>query len=270
MPTGTKVSALTQATATDLTATDKFLVIDGSTSKYCTLTNLQTAIRVTGNSARWKQVPAASYTATPLQGSGSSTSKAARITCSDTSLFAVGYPVNYFYGGNAYFGVVDSLSANTYIEVRGAPMNTASDLTDLYVGTATDVVVVNCFIAGDYGDGTNDLLANDMNAYETWDMADAYLVSFQATNGYGGAGGPTQPKINVKVGGNAVSDMDSSNGIQMNATAGTWTKNNITDIATANYKIELDDALEITCTAAAAGGTANPTDLNIKLMFVLE
>lgn len=247
-----KISELTAATA--LNTSDVLPVVQGSsTRKIDVLTLLETLQGLT----RWRPIPTADYTATPASTS--------RITMSDTTGLRVGLPIRYTYNSVTYYGVIDAVSAGTHIDVAGATLNTGQDLTDLRVGTPEMVVQMDLFVSGTYGDGTNDLLATDMNAYVRWQLPDAYLVKFAATHKT--VDGTAQPKINVKVGGSSVSTADTNNGIQL-STAGAWVENGAIAINTTNYAINPDDAIEVACTAAGTDGDA--ADLTVSLLFVME
>jgi hypothetical protein len=98
-----------------------------------------------------------------------------------------------------------------------------------------------------------------------WQGRKAYLVSFLAVHETADA--TSNPKINVKINAAAVSTNDTNLGIQL-STAGTWVRNPAIAINTSNYDINLDEAIEITCTAAA--GTGGASYLTVSLVFVQE
>ena len=138
-------------------------------------------------------------------------------------------------------------------------------MTKLEYGVPEQVVVVNFFVSGNYGDGVADLLAADMNTYFRWQQSKAYLVAFSCTEKTVDTG--TEPKVNVKVNGTAVSTNDTNLGVQL-TTAGTWVDNSAVAINTTYYDINPNEAVEITCTAA--GGTGDAAYLTVQTTFVLE
>jgi hypothetical protein len=204
----------------------------------------------------WRTVTASSYTATPASTS--------TLTMSDTSAVNVGDAIKYTDGRGTYFAVITAVTANTSITIAGAAFDTGSNLTALYVGN-NKVIQLDFCISGLYADGTGDLLAADMNTYFKWQGRKAYLVAFSAVHKT--ADTTTNPKINVKVNGSAVSTNDSNNGVQL-STAGTWVDNSAVAISTSNYDINRGEAVEINCTAA--GGTADAANLTVSCVFVQE
>jgi len=216
--------------------------------------------------AAWELVPAANYTATP-----DSTSK---ILMSDTTGMQVGLPLRYTYGGVAYYGVVAGVTANVEITVRGAPLNTGADLTELRVGPPSHVLVEQVLIPGAYlvpwhvpgGDGTQDLLAEIARRSMAWAHGPAKLVAMAVAQGT--EDGAAQPKFNAKIDGNTVVTADGGAGVQVSATPGQWTWASAVAIDANEYSIATDDAIEILCTAAGSDGDAG--DLSVRLVFVLE
>jgi len=256
MPT---INGLTEHTAA--IALDDLIVLwdNSATSPQDRKKTWETALDEIRSQARWMPISTDDYTDEP-----SSTS---RIACSDTSRFFVGAPVRYTYGGTAYYGMVDAISANTYIDVRGAPLVTGggSNLTELAVGTREMLVQKHFFVNGTYADATNTILAEDADIYDRWVGGSAYLVAFDVTHKIEDTG--DEPKVNIHIGGSAVSTADSNSGPQL-STAGTWVENSAVAINTTNYAIAYQDAFEIEVTAA--GGSGDAEDLNVVLYIVLE
>lgn len=248
-----KISELTEATS--LTASDEIPVVQASTTKRVGVDTLRSDIRA---EARWNLVATSKYTATPASTS--------RITMSDTTDMVVGLPLKYTYNSVTYYGIVAAISAGTYIDIAGAPLDVAHNLTALRIGQPEMVAQVPFFVSGTYGNGLADLLLADMNAYQRWKLPAARLVQFEATHATADTGA-SQPKVNVKVGGNAVGTQDSNNGLQLGA-AGTWVACSAVSINTTNYVVSYGSALEVSCTAAGSNGDAS--DLSGNMIFVLE
>ncbi len=214
----------------------------------------------------WKLISTDNYTATP-----DSTSK---ILMSDTGEMQVGYPVRYTYGGVAYYGVVASMIADTEITVRGAPLNTGVDLTDLRVGPPSHVVVQRLLVPGAYlvpwhypnEEGTKDLLAEIARRSVAWRHGPAKLVGMAVVQRT--VDGTAQPKFNAKIGGDAVLTSDGGAGVQVSGTEETWVWASAVAIDTNEYSIAGGDAIEILCTASGSDGDA--CDLSVDLVFVLE
>jgi hypothetical protein len=202
----------------------------------------------------WMLVDVGKYTTTP-----SSTS---RLAMSDTSDLFVGAPIKYTISATTYYGIVTAISANTYIDVAGASLS--GDVTALWVGPREKVVQVDLFVGSTYANDTADILAADNGQYYRWGLGSAYLVSFSAAQDTVDTG--TEPKINIKVAGTAVSTADSGNGIQL-STQGAWVDNSAVAIDAAQYDIQRNEALEIAVTAA--GGTGDAADLSVRCLFVL-
>ena len=206
--------------------------------------------------APWLVIATGSYTATPTDTD--------TLAMSATAGMAVGLPLQYTIGGTVYRGRVVAVSADTSIDIQGAPMG--GDVTKLEVGEVSRVAVIPMYVDSTYGNATDtDLLWNDMSTKVIWDLGKAYCIGFQATHKTVDTG--TEPKVNVNVGGSAVSTNDTNNGIQLGAT-GVMVKNSAVAINTTNYSVDFGDAVTPTCTVA--GGTGDAANLTVQAVFVLE
>ena len=249
----TYAGALTAAST--IADADKFYVLQSGTPKHVPASVLSTYI---DTDAPWKTIATSKYTATPPSTS--------TISMSDTSDFAVGYPVKYTYGGTAYYGMVTTVTANTLIYVTGAPLDTGQDLTALSVGRPERIVTKEYFVDTAALGAVQDIFSAVTYERHRWDVADAYLVSFAATLGTVDTG--TQPKVNVKIASGVVCTADSNKGIQLSATPGTWVAPTAVAISTTNYDIAMGDAIEVRCTEAGTNGDAEC--LSVICTFVLE
>jgi hypothetical protein len=185
---------------------------------------------------------------------------------SDTSAMHLGDAIKYTDGRGTYFAVVATVTTNTSVAISGAPLDTESNITALYIGN-NKIIKTVYFVGTVYADATNTaLLETDMKTFEFWDGRKAYLVDFGVVHEVPDTG--TQPKVNILINGSAVSTNDSNNGIQLSGTGGTRVKNSAVSINTSNYDANQDEPIEISCTAA--GGTGDAANLTVFCIFVQE
>ena len=246
---------------TSINSTDKFYTIQGVTEKYVTADDIAQYAISEAEELPWTEVDTDYYTALPASTS--------TITMTNTSDFDVGYPVKYTYSNTTYYGIVTAVSANSQITIAGATLSGGVALTALYAGRPERVIQKNLFVGTDAFDAVQDVFSTVTYEYQRWELADAYLVSFAGTLGVADTGA-SQPKVNVKVGGNLIGTQDSNKGITLSATPGGWIASTAVAISTtnSNYKIERGDAIDIRCTEAGTNGDADCLSLN--LIFVLE
>lgn len=230
------------------------MVQSGATKKVTALTFLGKA----QESARWRGVPADHFNPTP-----NSTS---RILCSDTTMFRVGRPIRYEYGGNPYYGVIDAVVGSTHIDVRGAPLNTGQDITQLFVGSPELLVHVDFFIAGVYANATGDLLEDKMKTYARWRHGRAFMVGFEVVHETEDSG--SQPRINLVRGTDLVSNQSSNEGPQVSGVAGTWVQASPVAINPANYVFESGTRMDVRCTVK--GSSEDAENLTVTALMVLE
>jgi hypothetical protein len=242
--------------------TDLLYCTQGGTAKKLALLDLANYAVANAFELPWTEIPIALYTHDTDQTTPASTST---ITMNDTSDFAVGLPVKYVYGGLTYYGIVTAVAANALLTIAGAPLVVASPITALHVGTPEMVTQID-FVT-DWGSGVEDLFASVTYERHRWGKSAAYLVQFSATQGVADTGAE-QPKLNVKVNGSVVSTNDTSKGLQLSATPGTWTDSSAIAIDTTTYKIERGEAIDLRCTVAGTNGDASV--LSVTLVFVSE
>ncbi len=258
----TYVDALSPTTS--LTGTEKLYCLQGATALTTTVADIAAHAAAEVAEQPWSLVAGSKYTATPASTS--------TITMSDTSDFTVGTPVKYVYNGSTYYGIVTAINANALLTIAGATLATGggtNDLTALYAGKPERVINLEYFVTTAYGNAVQDIFSAVTYERHKWQHADAYLVTFGATNGVADTGA-AQPKVNVKIAGNLISTDDSSKGISLSATPGTWTDNGAVaiKITSQEYNIERGDAIDIRCTEAGTNGDADC--LSVSLVFVLE
>lgn len=211
------------------------------------------------NESRWTAIGASKYTATPASTS--------QITMSDTSDMAVALPLKYTYNGTTYYGRIKTVTANTSIDIQGAPLDIEHDITELAVGEQGMATQSEYVVSTAYGDGTTTtLLFSDMKTKEKWLLPKAHLVYFEAMHET--VATVTQPKVNVLVNAQRVSTNDSNNGVQL-STSGTFVGNSDVAINTSYYDINPDELLEIEVTAAG-NSTSSAQNLTIICYWVFE
>lgn len=191
-----------------------------------------------------------------------SVSSTSRLAMSDTSMLQKGIALRYVIGADTLYGVVDDISDDTYIDVRGAPLTGTP--ASLEYGIPQQSEQMDIFIAGKGFAATSaDLLDTVMNAAFQWILPTAYLVGFSGK--LKTADSTVNPKVNVELGGDKVSTNDSNNGIQPSDSR---VDNPLVAIDVANYKVEYKDAVEVPCTVKA--GTEDAADLTLSCVFVWE
>jgi len=233
---------------------DVLAIVDTSANltKKVSASAMRAALGVDG----WREIASSKYTALPTSSS--------TIAMTDTSDFAVGMAVRWTQSGTDYYGIVSAVSASTSITVHGPALSTSVNITALYAGDDSRIVQRDVLISGNYGDGAADLIASDNKSAWRWNGPAAHLVHFAAIHNSDDTGA-NQPKVNVKVGGNAVSTNDSNNGVQVGTT---WQDNPAAEVNASNYAVSNGDAIEIACTVAGSNGDAS--DLTVGIVFVLD
>jgi len=201
----------------------------------------------------WTQVPGTAFTATPASTS--------RITMSDTSMLAVGMQLKYTIATVDYYGLVNAISADAYIDVMGAPLG--GDVTALYASDQKGLSFQMFFQGANFASTSSDLLDTVMNAATGYPATVGHLVGFRCK--LKTPDSTAGPKINIVLAGNAVSNNDSGHGIQATAS---WVKNPLVAIDATKYTAQFQDALTARCTVAA--GTGNAANLSVDLHFVME
>lgn len=183
-----------------------------------------------------------------------------------TAIIKKGMGIKFKLSGTDYYAQITTMAAGL-MTIRGAPLTTGDGhLTELSVCDASRVIKMSLFVPSTYGDGSeSDLLKNDSNSPEQWDHAAACLVGFSCVQSIVDSG--TEPKINIELGGGAVSTNDSNNGVQLGA-ADTWVDNPAVEINTNNYDLPLGEEVEVSCTVA--GGTGDAENLTVRAIFVLK
>jgi hypothetical protein len=163
----------------------------GHTSVYGAGTYASSTITNISGGSYWTSIPSGMYSSTP-----SSTS---RIAMSDTSLLRKGLALRYRYpwtlGQDTFYGVVGDISTNSYVDIRGAPLDTDIDLTELAFSPL--VSQFDIFVPGTFADSTHaDAIETKLGIKHFWYGPLSYLVSMRAK--YNGGSG--SPQINFGLG----------------------------------------------------------------------
>jgi hypothetical protein len=235
---------------------DLLYCLQGGVAKKLALSDLAVYTAEQANEFPWTEIAGSKYTSTP--------STTSVLLMSDTSDVAVGHPVKYTIGGNVYYAIITAVSANTSITIAGAPLS--STVSNLHVGMTSGVVHQDFFVETAYGASVQDFADLTYRRFR-WPRAKAYLVQFSATHGVADTGA-AQPKINIKAGGNAVWTNDSSKGLQLSGTPGTWTDSSAVALSTTYYAVDRNEAIDIRCTEVGTNGDADC--LSVTLVFVYE
>ena len=174
----------------------------------------------------------------------------------------VGMPLKFVYSGTRYYGVVLYVNT-TRIAFAGAPILTNATLTEVHYGRTDRVIQKVWKVAGNYANSVQDLFANISNAYEIWLAARAYLVDFYVRHKTNA--GTTQGRVNIKLGGNAVSRDSTDQGPQPSTS---WVQNSHVAVHATNYAVDYTETLEVACTVVDSG--TDSADLSVAATFVLE
>lgn len=253
-----KISELPSATT--YSGTDLVAIVQGGVTKKITAANLVTTAvdavldEIEENAAiQWRAVPGADYNVTPVSTSVIAT------TSADVK---PGVPVRYVVSAVTMYGVVTAVSGGQ-ATIQGPSIG--GTITSFATSSPERVRNIVLHIPGAYAGSTGNKLAAIGLRFERWLMGEARLVSFQATHIT--AATTTQPKINLRIGANAVSTNDSNLGIQLGA-GSAHVVNAAGAINVTNYGIAYGDFLEVNVTAAGVGATA-AQNLTVHAIFVL-
>lgn len=215
---------------------------------------------VTGAVPRWRVVPSAAYTTTAVANSFqitfSGAAQANGVNLKGGDYFAIGDPVRTVIGSTTYYGICTAIADNL-LTIAGAPLQTATAIVSLSVGTPEMVRQIPIYVTNDdYAVAVGDMTAGTFR----WRGRTGYLVAFSGAHSTTG-----QPKINVKCNGNLVSTNDSNLGIQLSATPGTFVDNSAVAISQANYAIADAQSVVVRVTAEVA----TQRYLSMSLTFVV-
>lgn len=185
-----------------------------------------------------------------------------------TGFFEDGTPFGITQNGGTTWHTLRETTA-TRLKFHGPAISTGSGhITALYpILHPLAIQTIPIFISGNYGESLQDLLANKMKTYFPWrSFRYARIIDIAATHATAAA--TTQPKINVKVDGVAVSLNDSSKGIQLGA-AGAIIENPNYLIHSSANQVMPGDLIEIVCTevGAPANGAKDLT-VYLTLLFI--
>ena len=166
-------------------------------------------------------------------------------------------------GGGWYYARVVAIDADD-VALMGEPLDLLQDITAVEVGQPELIVGMQIDVPDAYGDGVADLIGADLKSRVAWPLGKAHLVGFQVSHQTDDTGA-AQPKVNVKVAGSPVTPEDNNLGLQVSTAV---QRMPLTVIEPLTSVLDLDDLLEIACTAAGTNGDA--ADLTVLLWAILE
>ena len=194
----------------------------------------------------WRLVPAANYTARPP-----STSTITMGT-DMTATIKVGMSLRYTWNGTEYIGQVSAIASNL-LTIRGAPLSTSYDVSNLQFGGG-EVIELVLPVNGLYEDAANTaLLTSDNKSPLIWLKEAAYIVHYRMWSRLHDTHA-THGKASIRA--NNAEVNSSADGLEIAADA-TW-YSTVVDINASNYDIQPGEALEVTATK---GGNGNAEDL---------
>lgn len=207
---------------------------------------------ILSGSKRWKFVPAANYTARPP-----STSTITMGT-DMTATIKVGMSLRYTWNSVEYFGQVSAI-ASDLLTVRGAPLSTSYDVSNLQFGGGVVHELV-LPVAGLYEDADNTaLLASDNAAPVIWLKEASYAVHYRVWSRL--KDGSSNGKASVRI--NNAELNSSADGLTI-ATNAVWFATGV-DINVSNYDIQPSEAIEVT---AKKGTGGDAEDLCVILIII--
>jgi len=191
-------------------------------------------------------------------------SSTSRLSISDTTGLFEGFPLRYLIGSTMYYGIIDAVVEDSYVDVRGAPI--IGELVSLEVGPPERVTQLDFFVSGEcLIDGEDDaLLADYMYTYFSWNLPGAYLVAISATVSLDDT--VSDPYVNVSIDGNNVCSDSAGAGVA--AIQDSWTDSSLVGIYPNYYNASWRSLIEIACTVA--GGGADASDLTVSCTFVVD
>ena len=178
------------------------------------------------------------------------------------AIFIEGRPIRYRQtAGTWRYGVATAYAAGL-ITLNGAPMTVADD-DELQFGNLDKVVQKDFHILTTFADAAEtDLLRDDAGIYYKWVKSEAYLVYF-ALRVITQDTGPNQPRVNVTVGGNAISTSNGNAGIEISTA---WQETGV-DINTTSYITNRNEDFEII--VDNNGSVKDAQDLTVTCTLVM-
>lgn len=172
----------------------------------------------------------------------------------------IGTPIKYLTSaGGPYFGIVTAITSNL-LTIAGPPLS--GTIYMIWTGPPEMVCQVDYLIPGAYAtEAKTNLIQTFQKSFSPWHGPPAYLVRISHRALAADSG--TAPKVTASIEGNIVGTDNSNTGLPV---ATSWT-HTTTGINASNYRIDLNDAIELRTTQ---GGSGDSTFLTVSLIFVSE
>jgi hypothetical protein len=176
------------------------------------------------------------------------------------SAMPVGTPIKYLTSnGGPYYGIVTAITSNL-LTIAGPPLS--GTIYMIWVGPPELVSQVDYLIPGAYAAAANNtLIKSFQKSFSIWQGPPAHLVRISHRALVADSG--TAPRVTASIEGNIVGTDNSNTGLPV---ATSWT-HTTTGINASNYRIDLNDAIELRTTQ---GGSGDSTFLTVSLIFVSE
>ncbi len=190
-----------------------------------------------------------------------------QVTCSDPRV-APGVPLRIIVGSVAYYYMALAVSGSTVTVAGPALSTTAGAIRGIAIRPPSAVVVERFPQPGSYASGRS---AGDVLESRVWRRGAAALVALTAKHGTNDTGA-VQPYVNLKIGGNAVSTMNTNQGPSMSSAA--WTPDLATGstllgaINAANYSVALNGVIDLVLTVT--GSNKDAVGLLVDSIWVLK
>jgi hypothetical protein len=209
---------------------------------------------------RWRVIDPRAYTP-------SAPASTSRITCSSTAWAVAGLPIKWAQSGTAYYGLIRSVSENAYIDIAGAPLIASTPIQMLWVGRPEQVVSIEFFGDGQYGDvGLWYTKFQPNRRY--WGHSAGYMVEFLCIHETNAT--TSQPQVNVAISdglGSTVYPLTANSGNGMSVLT-SW-QSSVVGIDPANYRVIFSRRISLEVKVADTGGT-RAQDFSGQVTFVLE
>lgn len=172
----------------------------------------------------------------------------------------IGTPIKYLTSaGGPYFGIVTAITSNL-LTIAGPPLS--GTIYMIWTGPPEMVCQVDYLIPGAYAtEAKTNLIQTFQKSFSPWHGPPAYLVRISHRALAADSG--TAPKVTASIEGNIVGTDNSNTGLPV---ATSWA-HTTTGINASNYRIDLNDAIELRTTQ---GGSGDSTFLTVSLIFVSE
>ena len=215
---------------------------------------------IAGENPRWRVINPAAYQINAVTnvsqitfGGGASPTSGIYRRAND--YFAIGTPVRVVIGSTTYYGICSAVT-NTTLTIQGPPLQLSTTIVSVSAGTPDMVKQVPIYV----GKAAYATTVADQPGTFRWRGRTGYLVSFAAAHATTGV-----PKVNVKCNNNLVSTADTTKGIQLSSTPGTFVETAAATISLANYAIADSQNVVVRVTEAVA----SQDYLSMTLLFVV-